>query len=1011
MKKIWYFIILAFFSYTIVILNRERNSIGYHIKETEEIFFNFSVCFKLSDFYKSETEVKIDQILEDFKKYFKRSQTDSSISPHRSNNAELEKISSNSENCFIFKDRFCLIIKEQKDLRIQLKTRYFAFNRGAFQLFPLKRLDYGSIQIIVRHLDYKCSQSPKFMCLNECNKRHKKLSSYYYDFKESGLIFISENATLKFRKSCSKKCSDVKNCYLSYFSAFKDNRHKTAIFEPYMILDDFHYYIQFAGLICLFLSISLIPLSSKFFKFINFDSMIKNLISANARKNLLFFRLPIAICFLFLILFIYSIMFLEYLEKRDNSDAFVKGVIINNFNLELSLVICIPHLINFYGKTLSELEQITSSKLVSDQFLIQDAYLDFLNKKIKIHPINFNPKVIFTVEAKGNSKIDRPTYLMRCFQADFHLSPYQPKYQRMFAIAKLIIKLPLARYSLYVLSEGENLNNHSSKINFVSFSKNELIRSRLNKKNRCVNHKEAYNCSNSLNCIDICISKQFYKEYKNVSIYSIIDKDHFTPDQYKDAYLNDSKEIFEEIKRKCSMNYLELDCNKINFEEVVERHDSEEKCLISLDLYYEVKTLKEDDHPLSNYIFCILNIQSILFALSPVKLLFISLNYLKAKFKLKSTKFYSLLIYILCFCGFTYHSYFIFDNLVDTETINSQFYESQEKIKIPELIFCTNFQYRKDKFIDLNHKLTYSYLNDLSYDLNANKIFERIEYFDGESKWIEVNNETNFENDDLKILTFFFLSEKCFKLTLEVDYYLDLFQFRKDNDVVKVYFNRTFIHQLENFYFLTKFDDEMHFSKMIELWLFEAEYFASRKYFVRQEFTRNDKYLTKNPFSLFDDETTDRYLKDLINNFKNDYNYVTLNLPLDESSISKGKFLEVNDELFEEYFKHFQNITDHPSSSDLNTQNNYATNYLYFDISFDSNIPDFTYILTFYRKVIISSNKVNVAKLILNLINLKSLWLGIGVLDLHAYLIYIKKIFIYKIHLLIKLERLLIELL
>ena len=121
---------------------------------------------------------------------------------------------------------------------------------------------------------------------------------------------------------------------------------------------------------------------------------------------------------------------------------------------------------------------------------------------------------------------------------------------------------------------------------------------------------------------------------------------------------------------------------------------------------------------------------------------------------------------------------------------------------------------------------------------------------------------------------------------------------------------------------------------------------------------------------LFYDEDSlndvDKYITNLLNDFKANYNSTTLNLLLERDSFD----LNINDTLFDEYFNKIQNMTNYKKSANSNYQRLFAVNYL----KENGSKTDFKFSLMFFKKVIIITNEDNFTKLILNLLNVLLLW-------------------------------------
>ena len=212
---------------------------------------------------------------------------------------------------------------------------------------------------------------------------------------------------------------------------------------------------------------------------------------------------------------------------------------------------------------------------------------------------------------------------------------------------------------------------------------------------------------------------------------------------------------------------------------------------------------------------------------------------------------------------------------------------------------------------------------------------------------------------------------------------------------------------------MTKPKNKIQFSKLLEL-DFKQGYlnplYSKKTLLISQELFEliyNDKFnFIKNPISVFYGENdAPHYLNNLLNNFKNFNHLRTLKLPLKKNDFK----LEVDDDLFEQYYLQVQNVTDNYLSADTNYSRLLATNYYSKESVFRVG-PDFIFNLIFYKKVITITNRGNYSRLIMNLLDVLSIWFGLGVLDLHPYVHKIKFILFFIVKLMLKIERLILKL-
>ena len=350
--------------------------------------------------------------------------------------------------------------------------------------------------------------------------------------------------------------------------------------------------------------------------------------------------------------------------------------------------------------------------------------------------------------------------------------------------------------------------------------------------------------------------------------------------------------------------------------------------------------------------------------------------------------------------GSIYQTYYILNKIIDEELEQSQYYEILETWRMPEIIFCIDFD---KSLIDMNHKLTGNYLDEITKDIRIESVFDKVFYLDCRTnEWITL--KSNFTDDKFRIEEFFFLNEKCFKIILEMEYHRDQLHFSLDSDVLEIFFKSKFIHRI--FYFMTKPKNKIQFSKLLEL-----NFKSKRSVLISQELFElkyNDKFnFIKNPLSLFYGENdAAHYLSNLLTNFKRSFNHLrTLKLPLWENHFN----YEIDDDLFEQYYLHVQSVSDNYLLTHLNYQRLFATNYYSEEFVDDRQKPDFIFNLIFYEKMITTTNRDNHSRLIISLLNVLSIWFDLGVLDLHAYVHKIKFIFIFIHKLILEIERFILK--
>ena len=546
--------------------------------------------------------------------------------------------------------------------------------------------------------------------------------------------------------------------------------------------------------------------------------------------------------------------------------------------------------LNRTNMTLQEIEKATDS-VFNDK--IDEIYLLFQNKKIKTN-WSLTSKVFFKNERKytGSSFINM---LTRCFQIE--ANPTEPKHQSLLATSKLVVKTKIITelLDLYLLPEEERSNSKSYQHTRYNFLK--VIEKRANwiMHRRCVDYDKKYSdCNSKQNCIDRCVNEKFIKTYKSITVYSIVDKDHFTKDQWSESFPNNNFSIFNKTEEECLKKFKD-DCYEVIFEKDKKNQEKNDYKNMQIPLYYNVIREIEEESSFYKLFVDILTMQSIIFNQNVLKLLLISYCLLNSKFKLNDSKLFLYFIYLICLAGFVYHTCFTFDQVLHGDLIRFVYFRIENSIKMPGIIFCfdlTNVKFNK------NIKLTDNYLNESNKHISIETVFKSITYLNNTNDWITF--DSNFRNSELKVEKFYFLDKKCFKIKRDIEYSRDKFYLLDNKEVLKVNFEKVF--KLRTIHFFTKIENKMQFSKIEKLIFskYKENVYTSNTEIT--ELTVNDQFSwIKSPSLLFDEDSyqndVNKHLAKLLNKFDKNYNLRTLYLPSEKVNSNN----EINDDLFEQY--------------------------------------------------------------------------------------------------------------
>ena len=733
--KIWYLICIWLCYHSISKLVKENSEIIYKpINQIEPT--NYLVCFNLKeiDILTNKTTVDLQQLdkiviiylsnhfnkLEEWKKkeYNMKKFKEFVLNPIE------------SKDYLIFNHKFCFIRENDNglsDFEVFLqKPELYLFKKDTYHLFKLKGSFEKVDQLVFKNKEYPYSNCienySKFECLNECFKKKHQLSRYFYTANEKEIIFLDYeyNQTIKYKEyNCLSKCKRD-DCKLVFFVAtgFLNIKSKLSVIEAYFFISRSEFWIQLFSLICLIENISFYQLLSNLFEFLK--PKVKKIKKIKIRKRVIKVKKPERYLHLFkIVILLISISFFIYYfyEEVENINTQINNPPKSNvstFLLEpekVNLVICVDNWkynssyptyyydLNRTNMKLKQIEEATDS-VFNDT--IDKIYLQFQNKKIKTN-WSLTSKVFFK---------EKHNMLTRCFQIE--ANPKEPKYQSLLATSKLIVEFKIDSFDLYLLPEEERFNLKSYKYFGYNFLK--VIKKRANwiMHRRCADYDKKYSdCNSKQNCIDRCVNKRFIKAYKSITMYSIIDKDHFTKDQWSNSFPNNDFSIFNKTKQECLKEFKD-DCNKVKFDDDKAFPDSYVYKTKQLALYYNVISEIEEEAPLYKLLMDVLTIQSVLFGQNIFELLLIIYCLLNTKYQLRNNKYYFCFIYLICLTGFIYNTCFIFDQVLHGDLIRFDYYEIENSIKIPGIIFCLDLINVK---INNNIKLTESYLNESTKDI------------------------------------------------------------------------------------------------------------------------------------------------------------------------------------------------------------------------------------------------------------------------------------------------------
>ena len=973
-RFVWYVFCVLFCVYCLYSLIVDSYEFVYEKKGNETEPVERLACENLRDLYPNKMEINLKDLRNDLYRHFNRS--DSFVRTFYPKEFEKSILNRTKSGFYlIYNGMVCLIVNESElaITNLLLPGRvFFAIKRDTFNLAKTPSANDLIEQVVVLKKGWPysdCDESnSRFHCLNECFKRQFKLARYYYDSSETGLIYLHhpKNRSIKeSEKNCFGEC-ETENCKLTQLIPVdRSQRLKSAtFFKAKPKISNFDFWVQFIiGLIFSFVSLFFNKFSSIVMK------IVKSRVKRRKTRTCLFY-LNLVILFLSLTYFAYLCIqvVLDYKAEKNPKEKEKTRNLIQPKMVHLAICVHIGKYVSspYENKPMSEIEKVTDRALDNT---LEGIWMNYQQRSFRID-YHVHPKVIFF---KGG----------RCFSISIKLN-----YPIIPSNPKLAIKFKGGVFGeLYILSEKENLHHKSFKYSGTfAFMKKEIRRS-----GDCLNYEEKFaNCTSSWNCLEKCIGRKIMEKYKiTLGTYNqplVVDKDWFSPTKWNTSYPMNSIRIYEDIHAECLKELPDKEaCLVIKFEETVEitQPDAQTK---AIDLQFDVVGSVVERPSSFKIALDLLGIQSIFFGFTVLKMFWIVYNFIEPKWRMKmrismrNAKIVWFFICLFCSLGCSWNTVRMLDMIVNGELAPAEHYELVKRVQKPEMVFCDQID---AKLIDNNHRLTGNYLEELTREMNTKRMFANITYLDESNKW----NTFNLSRAE----PFFFLDMKCFMLQIDQVYDRDQFHFSSDYQVLKANFTNKKNEAKKNVYFMTKAKKTVEFSKIVNLaytWNGQDSIW-SPSYLITHE---TSVYKYEDRFSFFrrrfpplQEGDASNLHGQLLELRGNEHNLWTLNFPVKK----KGFASELQEDLFEQLFS-ARNQKNQKQRTNLNYQevffsNHLKSEYLYQDSAFSAS--DFTFSLVFLQKIVHSTNEINYATLIISLLNLFSIWVELGVLDLRPFLV------------------------
>lgn len=884
----------------------------------------------------------------------------------------------------------CVALKNEKELlnfnRCFLKATLFAFKRDTYDFAEVK---YSAGQftkfnqlIVLNQPPPYSSCSPnfgRFDCMQECFKRGFRLSEYFYNGNETGLVHLNQTKNESVRAheaSCFVQCQSLP-CKLAYLSENEIDQTETAkAFRAQPVISRFDFSVQMTSLTCLIFGIVFSRLLH-----IATDLLNSKLRDRRKRRALFCLRVFIVCVCLLSCSYLFVRQMIGYHEKRTNPTR--TETTRNLLRPEtIHLVICLKTTYIFKeldcckrfqneSMNMLQLEQATEGALNET---IDSISLNYLGKKVAIPPSRV-PKVMFASARDGYWFTN--SHLSRCFQLE--IQPLEPHYQTLLSISKLEIKFKHRYFQLFLLVKSGNLTENFNLESFhyiggSTFLKRVERRSRLS--GHCIDYETTYaqwGCTNRRNCIERCAQRSFFDLHHNVTNGTsefglVIHKEQFSEDEWAVAYLDTNSSAAEEFIESCKKQIPkgQEPCVNAAFETSVRVDQLDSKTRV-IDLFYEEVTGVEEEPSLYKLLLDLLSIQSIFFGLTVLGLLTTTYKIVRTGLRARHRPKILLLIQLYCLVALIWHVSSTVDEILNGKLDFSQHFEILEHFPVPAIVLCLRYDHPE---IVANRRLTGSYLEQLTSDLTAERIFKSITYMSKQNHWIELDPSNYSANADFEVESFFFLQKKCFSLQLKLTYDLSNL-YLSSNDVLKLNFNWSSVDELSVMHFMAHLQKTMQFSKVLSVRFRTPDhhsYYNGKKYTNFHRFSYSisqdllsirseDKFsvikqLFKSPMSLFydqdDSNDPNSYLFRLLRGFKEAHNKTTLNLPLEKDRFD----LEIDETSFDSYFERFEQ--QRKPSVNTNFEREYPNLYLRRESRvhyFEQTAPDLSFNLIPFKKV------------------------------------------------------------
>lgn len=603
-------------------------------------------------------------------------------------------------------------------------------------------------------------------------------------------------------------------------------------------------------------------------------------------------------------------------------------------------------------------------------------------KKNVDYYINRNVTIFRGFDYKFANQIDS-NFLTRCFRIDFKIE--ELRYEMLFSLSMLQIKIDFDWYIIYPLDMHQSL--HSTCPFLVEDP--YLFKLTVSRKFDCRNYHLEKKCRSKNDCVNHCINEQYLTRYGNLTTQSIIYKSTISPNKtYGDVYFVRSlnKKIVEECKSKLS----EPGCFSTFFLVEEKQLINLRKRRVEMHLYYQDLLIADNPYmSLSDLIFnYLMSFQLIFFGLNINDLLlFIFMLLKKLKFH-KILKIFNHIKLMICLIGLSIHLYFVVYETLTEELVKIKGFSYARTVPLPNLAFC--FLYREE--IDLDTKLTVSYLDSLTKNLNFS-FFKNISFLDEkyninlyQPKYVKEPSPS----DRIESSWFYYQNFKCFEFFFKPINNNRFLHYLNNLNFVNIKFNRKLILDYYNetsgfkFYFANKKEKRSELNSIHKVY-FKYGKGNSRISFNQKMYVIKVKdrlrYL-KQPLSIFYesvnlDDTTEyvRKIEKDLEKFKIKTRTIPVYRNLKED-------IEIDDHLFEQYIYQLKNVSDNNSFKIINYERKFIFDSKHEGEMYSNRNYDVCFFLSPFKTYLIAKNRNTFTKFLINILNSFGFWFSFSIPDI-----------------------------